>query len=69
MHPIILLTYLLSFEDKASVDLILLLIVVDREGKIEREILNEDLYDSVDFSAIAQAMIYSDPNNYQFHHF
>ena len=69
MRPINLLTYLLSFEDKASVDSILLSIAVDQEGKIEREILNEDLYDSVDFSATAQAMIYSDPNNYQFHHF
>ena len=69
MHLIILLTYLLSFEDKASVDSILLLIAVDQEDKIELEILNEDLYDSVDFSAIVQAMIYSDPNNYQFHHF
>ena len=69
MHLIILPTYLLSFEDKANVDSILLLIVADQEDKIELEILNEDLYDSVDFSAIVQAMIYSDPNNYQFHHF
>ena len=69
MHLIILPTYLLSFEDKANVDSILLLIAVDQEDKIELEILNEDLYDSVDFSAIGQATIYSDPNNYQFHHF
>ena len=69
MHLIILPTYLLSFEDKANVDSILLLNAADQEGKIEREILNEGWYDSVDFSAIAQATIYSDPNNYQFHHF
>ena len=69
MHLKALPTYQLSFEDKANVDLILLLVFVDREDKIEHEILNEDSYDFVDFLATVRAMIYLGPNNYQFHHF
>ena len=69
MHLKALPTYQLSFEDKANVEMILLLIFVDQEDKIELEILNEDWYDFADFSATVRAKIYSDPNNYQFHHF